>query len=520
MKEFFRTKAGRQLVVVVTCGTLIWLGCQLFRKNFLYLFGAVSVDSAYFIVTTLIVAGSASFTYSALRLLDMREEMIGRRRAFEKADYIATHDNLTRLPNRYSFERRVLSFDTNQVELSTEDQKPRTITVFSIDLDGFKKVNDLLGHKGGDALLKEVARRVSALADHECVFRFGGDEFVIVAKGMPLEREEVFAKLLIHSISRPVQIGTHQTEVGAAVGYARIPDHGQSLIEVCHHSDVALYEAKGRGRNQFSIFHQEMQEKVATRAMLERELRRAIEERRIEPFYQPLIDLKNGKLCGFEALARWRREDGFFVPPDRFIPVAEETGLITELFEQLLRKACRSAASWPDPLTLSFNVSPIQIEDRLLVTRIFRILDETGLPASRLEIEITENALIANPDLADFTLRELHTAGIQVALDDFGTGYSSLSQLARYHFDKIKIDKSFVCESLANEKNAMIVNAILSLSRSLNLKTTVEGIEENCQLAYFLGQGCDIGQGYLFGKAMPEPDLTGFFLENRQALRA
>lgn len=520
MKEFLRTRAGCQLLSVVCCGLLIWFVCQLLRSHFLYLAGVVSAEGAYIIVTSLMVGGSASFIYSVLRVLDMRAEMIARRRAFVRADYIATHDNLTRLPNRYGFERHLLSVKTDDEEQSAAGEKPDTTTVFSIDLDGFKKVNDLLGHQGGDTLLKAVARRISALADHECVFRFGGDEFVVVAQGMPLDREELFAKLLIHAISRPVQIGTNQAEVGAAVGYARIPTHGNTLKEVCHQSDVALYEAKARGRNQFSAFRHEMQEKVSNRAILERELRRAIDERKIEPFFQPLIDLKTGRLCGFEALARWQREDKTSVAPDVFIPVAEETGLITDLFEQLLQKACRQAVSWPDPLTLSFNVSPIQIEDRLLVTRILRIIDEACLPASRLEIEITENALIGDPDLAASTLRQLQAAGIQVALDDFGTGYSSLSQLARFQFDKIKIDKSFVSGSLANEKNAKIVDAILSLSRSLNLKTTVEGIEENRQLAYFLGQGCDIGQGYLFGKAMPGSDVVAFFSQFDQALRA
>jgi len=517
MKEFLGTRAGHQLLGVVCCGLFIWIVCQLVRGHLLYFVGIVSADDAYIIVTSVMVGGSASFIYSVLRVLDMRTEMIARRRAFESADYIATHDNLTRLPNRYGFERHLLSVQTGDEEPSAADEKPDTTTVFSIDLDGFKKVNDLLGHQAGDTLLKEIARRISLLADYECVFRFGGDEFVVVAQGMPLAREEMFAKLLIHSISRPVQIGTHQAEVGAAVGYARIPCHGKALKEVCHHSDVALYEAKARGRNQFSAFHPGMLEKVSARARLERELRRAIEESKIEPFFQPLIDLKTGRLCGFEALARWQREDQTFVAPDKFIPVAEETGLITELFEQLLRKACRYAVSWPDHLTLSFNVSPIQIEDRLLVSRILRIIDETRLPASQLEIEITENALIGDPDLAATTLQQLHAAGVQIALDDFGTGYSSLSQLARFQFDKIKIDKSFVSASLANDKNAKIVDAIFSLSRSLNLKTTVEGIEENRQLAYFLGQGCDIAQGYLFGKAMPGPDVVLFLSQFDEA---
>ncbi|MDQ0323577.1 diguanylate cyclase (GGDEF)-like protein [Pararhizobium capsulatum DSM 1112] len=519
MNEFLCSRAGRQLILVSAGGLVVWLCCLLFRGPILHAVEVASAGRTHLIIITLMVAGTSSFIYSGLRILAMRSEMLARRKAFEKADYIATHDNLTKLPNRYSFDRYVLSPKVLPIGNSLPDAVREMATVFSIDLDGFKKVNDLLGHQGGDALLKEVARRICALANHECVFRFGGDEFVVIAQDMPPEKEALFAKLLIHSISRAIHIGSHPTAVGASVGYARLPEHGASLEEVRHCSDIALYEAKGRAHNQHSLFQWEMQENVTARAKLEGELRSAIEDRSIVPFYQPLIDLKTGSLCGFEALARWRKLDGTFVPPDRFIPVAEETGLITTLFSQLLQTACRDAAAWPEHLTLSFNVSPIQIEDRLLVNRILQIMKDTGFGAPRLEIEITENALMGDPDLAAATLQKLHAAGIQVALDDFGTGYSSLSQLARFQFDKIKIDKSFVSGSVANEKNAKIIGAILSLGRSLNLKTTVEGIEENSQLGYYLGQGCDFGQGYLFGKAMPQEEVPAFIRNRTEILR-
>ena len=518
MRDFLKSKAGRQLLQISAFGALFWLACLVFRDRLLDLVEAVSVGKTHLIVITLIVAGIASFAYSILRILDMRDEMLDRRKALDAADHIATHDHLTKLPNRYAFDRLVLSAMRANPDEPVEESQ--TATVFSIDLDGFKKVNDLLGHQGGDTLLKEVARRICALADHECVFRFGGDEFVAVARNITPEKEELFAQLLIHSVTRPVRIGAMPTEVGASVGYARLPDHGATLEEVCHRSDVALYEAKSRGHNQYALFQQDMQEKVAERAKLEGELRRAIDEGRITPYYQPLINLKTGDLCGFEALARWCNSDGVFVPPQQFIAVAEETGLITALFEQLLARACEDAQLWTAPLTLSFNVSAVQMEDRLLVNRILQILQQTGLPASRLEIEITENALIDDPDLAATTIEQLHAAGIQIALDDFGTGYSSLSQLARFKFDKIKIDKSFVATCTGNDKNAKIIDAILGLSRSLNLKTTVEGIEERAQLSYFLTQGCDIGQGYLFGKAMPQSDALNFMAERRQLLTA
>ncbi|WP_105436750.1 bifunctional diguanylate cyclase/phosphodiesterase [Neorhizobium sp. T25_13] len=519
MKDFLESKAGRQLAEVAAAAMLLLVGCIAYDDLLLRLVQSISAGKTHLIIIVLIVAGLASFAYSVLRILDMRNEMMSRRKAFDAADHIATHDHLTKLPNRYAFDRFVLSHPDERQQETDEDNGPQTATVFSIDLDGFKKVNDLLGHQGGDILLKEVSRRICALAQYECVFRFGGDEFVAVARNLSPEKEELFAQLLIHSVSRPVRIGTLLTEVGASVGYARLPDHGSSLEEVCHRSDVALYEAKSRGHNQYCLFQPEMQEKVSERAKLEGDLRRAIDEGKIDPFYQPLINLRTGEICGFEALARWNK-DGVFVSPQQFIAVAEETGLITTLFEQLLSKACRDAQLWPGTLSLSFNVSPVQMEDRLLVSRVLHILQQTGLQSSRLEIEITENALIDDPDLAAATIDQFHAAGIQVALDDFGTGYSSLAQLARFKFDKIKIDKSFVSSFTHNDKNAKIIDAVLGLSRSLNLKTTVEGIEENAQLAYFLGQGCDIGQGYIFGKAMPQSEVIGFVNDRKRALSA
>ncbi|WP_117190391.1 putative bifunctional diguanylate cyclase/phosphodiesterase [Rhizobium terrae] len=521
MKDFLQSKAGRQLAQVTAAAILLLTGCIIYKDLLLSLVQSISAGKAHIIIIVILVGGLASFAYSALRVSDMREEMANRRKAFAEADRIATHDHLTKLPNRYAFDRLDLAKVHGNDTMEEGSETPnRTVTVFSIDLDGFKKVNDLLGHQGGDLLLKEVSRRICALAEHECVFRFGGDEFVAVARNLTPDKEVLFAQLLIHSVSRPIRIGDLPTEIGASVGYARLPDHGDTLEEICHRSDIALYEAKNRGHNQYSLFQSEMQEKVAERAKLEGELRRAIDDGKIEPFYQPLINLRSGELCGFEALARWKTKEGIFVSPQRFIAVAEETGLITTLFEQLLSKACRDAQLWPEPLSLSFNVSPVQMEDRLLVSRILHILHQTGLPSSRLEIEITENALIGDPEFAAATIEQFHAAGIQVALDDFGTGYSSLSQLARFKFDKIKIDKSFVSDCTHNDKNAKIIDAMLGLSRSLNLKTTVEGIEDHAQLAYFLTRGCDIGQGFIFGKAMPQSEAIGFVVERRSARSA
>ena len=510
MYDFFKSRAGRQFTILAVIAMAFWIPGMLFRGSLLSNLSAYSGTKIELVLLTVIIGGAASFIYSVLRIADLRKEMAQRREAERKADWIATHDQLTGLPNRYAFERvdiRSLfgDMDINGVEISAP-----TVTVFSIDLDGFKKVNDLVGHHGGDILLREVARRLCQFADTTNVFRFGGDEFIVIARNLSAEREARYAQLLIQLITRPILIGDLATEVGAGIGYARWPDAGDTLDAVSHKSDIALYEAKAVGQSKAFLYQEEMQHRVTRRAMLEGKLRQAIEAQQIQPYYQPLMDLKSGTVCGFEALARWIDTDGKHVSPQVFITVAEETGLITRLFQQLLAQACRDATAWPSHVTLSFNVSPVQMEDRLLASRILEVLKANGLPPERLEVEITENALMQDPELTAEVIQKLHDAGIQIALDDFGTGYSSLSQLARYNFDKIKIDKSFVATFATDERQEKIVQAMLGLSKSLKLKTTVEGIEDNRQLSYFVTQGCDIGQGYLFGKAMTASDSLLF----------
>lgn len=515
MREFLKSRAGRQFLFACLAAFILWGAAFTFRSDIVEQLRAISGDKAAIVLITVNVAGLVSFVYSVLRILDMKNEMLRRCEAERRADYIATHDHLTKLPNRYAFDRQDLSAAASPAGDDEEDAAVPSATVYSIDLDGFKKVNDLMGHQGGDALLKEVARRICALAEQDCVFRFGGDEFIAIGRNLTREKEERFAQLLIQSITRPVRIGSLTAEVGASIGYARLPDHGATLEEVSHVSDIALYEAKSRGPNNYILFEPEMQAKVARRAKLEGELRRAIDQDRIAVHYQPLVDLRTGDVCGFEALARWTNEDGEQVAPNVFIPLAEETGLITLLFQQLLRQACEAAKSWSDAMVLSFNLSPVQMEDRMLPVRILDILGKAGLPPQRLEIEITENALIADPVLAEQIMESLNASGIQIALDDFGTGYSNLSQLARFRFDKIKIDKSFVATCGKDERSEKIIQAMLSLSRSLHARTTVEGVEDYAQLAHFVSHGCDIGQGYFFGKPMPAEEVAGF-LRNRE----
>jgi diguanylate cyclase (GGDEF)-like protein len=519
MVDFLRTRAGKQFLCLLVGGLALWLlgiECR-FQQNLFAFLEAYRSYGAESLVLALNIGGAMSFFYSIFRIYDLRKEMELRAKAQARADWTSTHDHLTKLPNRYAFEQRL--FHRSRPTDQDDEPEEQTVTVFSVDLDGFKKVNDLVGHKGGDLLLIEVARRLSALGKAGCVYRFGGDEFILVAPGLTPEREENFARMIIHALTRPIHIGAFPAEVGASIGYATVMPTNASLEEAAHCADLAMYEAKMRGPNNFIAYEEAMQNKVTERAVLEAKLRTAIQENQIRPFYQPLINLKTGDLCGFEALARWTDKDGISIPPPAFIGIAEETGMITELFENLLTQACRDAKAWPDHISLSFNVSPVQMEDKLLATRILRILASGQLPPQRLEIEITENALIQEPEIAALILDELHDAGVQIALDDFGTGYSSLAQLARYRFDKIKIDKSFVATYGKEERQEKIIRAMLGLGRSLGIKTTAEGIEEHGQLAYLLSHGCDIGQGYLFGRAIPAKDAAALTLswESEQA---
>jgi diguanylate cyclase (GGDEF)-like protein len=514
MDEFFQSRAGKQLLILVGIGVFLWiLGFEFhFHETLLELISSFRTADA--IVLAVKVASILSIVYSVLRIYDLRKEMEIRGVAEARAEWTATHDHLTKLPNRYAFERAKILVGRN------EEAGPTAVSLFSVDLDGFKKVNDLVGHKGGDALLVEVSRRLCAFADLSSVYRFGGDEFIVIARGLTLAKEDAFARMIVQAITRPIMIGSFVAEVGASIGYARLGDHGQTLEDVAHCADIAMYEAKSTGPNHSFAFNPLMQHKATEYARFETKLRTAIEAGVIRPFYQPLIDLRSGRICGFEALARWIDEDGVNIPPLNFIGVAEEMGLITDLFKQLLAQACRDARSWPADLVLSFNVSPVQMEDRLLASRILRILEQAGLPPQRLEIEITENALVDDPDLAAMIIDDLHQAGVQIALDDFGTGYSSLSQLARYKFDKIKIDKSFVATYGGDERQEKIIRAMLGLGRSLNIKTTAEGIEEHSQLSYLLSHGCDIGQGYIFGKAMPAVEALQFIYDRDAILSA
>ncbi|PVE56871.1 bifunctional diguanylate cyclase/phosphodiesterase [Rhizobium rhizogenes] len=447
------------------------------------------------IFTALTIAGGLGLIYSVLRIKDMHREIQLRVTAEKHVDWIACHDPLTELPNRRLLEVALL-------KLLTLSHTQRS-AIFSLDLDGFKKVNDLLGHEHGDQVLKVVAKRLCSMFPEDNVYRLGGDEFVVVVERKGNQDLSALGKRMVIAISKPIAINGATVEIGASIGFARIPEDSAFPAEAIQYSDCAMYAAKKIGRNIVKAFVPEMQEELIKKIQMEADLKLAMKLGKIRPHYQPLVDLKTQEIVGYEALARWEREPGKFVSPCEFIPLAENAGLIVELTDQLFRIACQDALSWPPHTVLSFNISPVQLSDRLLGLRLLKVLGEVGLPVHRLELEVTESALINDADTARDVLDGLVKSGIKIALDDFGTGYSSLSQLSNYQFNKIKIDRKFVATFEESDRQEKVVRAIIALGIGLGVKITAEGIEDASQLRRLQDLGCDIGQGYLLGKPRP-----------------
>lgn len=454
------------------------------------------------------IFGVLCLIYGILRLWDFRKEQTRRQKAESQVDWMALHDHLTGLQNRHGLERRFVA----QEKIPGGSRK---FSVLVIDLDGFKRVNDLVGHHAGDVVLTTIAERLREHVDDDNLYRMGGDEFVAVLDTPSLALP--VASALLQSLNRPVPFNGTTLDIGASIGVATAPADGATGQDCLRAADAAMYTAKSAGRGKVQVFDTSIRERVHQRDLAERNLRHAVAYGGIRPFYQPIIDLHSGKISGFEALARWQMEDGSYISPADFIPLAEESGLMTKLTDMLLRQACRDAAGWPTDTRLSFNISPVQLKDRMLGLRILAILMETGFDPRRLEIEITETALIQDLETAASILSELRAAGISVALDDFGTGYSNLAQLSNFSFDKIKIDRSFVSSFQDQQKQEKIVRAIVGLGIGLDVPTTAEGIETEDQLSSLSSMGCTYGQGFLFGKAIPA-DEARLMLEGKIAL--
>lgn len=418
---------------------------------------------------------------------------------------VADNDELTGLLKRSGLNRGL--------EHALSLARPHGVATHCIDLDRFKIVNDTLGHGIGDLLLQKVAERIrSACHKEDCVARIGGDEFVVVQTGVgDLKDAERLATRLVDLVGRTYILGGHTVNIGASVGVA-ISEPGYSPRDMLRNGDLALYEAKRAGRGRFRIFETGMDTALRDRRELEIDLRRALALKQFDVHYQPFLDVQADKVIGFEALIRWEHPIRGRVAPVDFIPLAEETGLICKIGEWVLRTACVTAMTWPDEMTVAVNVSPVQFQSDALVDTVLSALAHAGLAAHRLEIEITEGALLDNTTSVLQTLHALRDLGVKISMDDFGTGYSSLSYLQKFPFDKIKIDRSFVQGAADGGESEAILKAITGLGLSLGMSITAEGVETQEQLARIRGEHCTHVQGFLTGRPMSADGIAEFLL--------
>ncbi|SDN29569.1 diguanylate cyclase (GGDEF) domain-containing protein [Methylobacterium phyllostachyos] len=414
---------------------------------------------------------------------------------------LARHDVLTGLPNRALFHETVAR------SLADIAQRGGACAVLYLDLDGFKSVNDSLGHQAGDELLRHVAGGLVGVAGAGAVARLGGDEFAVLGPG-GTAAAGALAERLIALFDTPLSVGEHRIAVGLSVGIALAPEHGTMAECLYRRADLALYRAKAEGRGTFRIFTPAMDEEAEARRVLERDLRQAMDDGGLSLHYQPQVEGRTGVLVGFEALLRWVHPVRGTIGPDIFVPLAEETGLIVALGEWVLRAACREAAGWAQPLKVAVNLSPRQFQRPDLPDRILAILAQTGLSPDRLELEVTESIIINDMARAVGILRRLRSYGIRISMDDFGTGYASLATLQAFPFDKLKIDRSFVAQLGSEPQAAVIVRAVLGLGRSLGMGVVAEGVETQAQRDFLAEEACGEMQGYLFGKPRPIADYA------------
>jgi diguanylate cyclase (GGDEF)-like protein/PAS domain S-box-containing protein len=430
-------------------------------------------------------------------LLGISQDVTEERSVEARLAYMAMHDVLTGLPNRAFFADHIKRVSS----LATAD-KP--VALLYLDVDHFKHINDSKGHAAGDALLCQVAARLTGLADDgDLVARLGGDEFALVVGFREAGCIERFAERLLASLSSPFDLDGVNEHVTCSIGIALAPDHAEDDDVLMRHADLALYAAKESGRSTYRFYEPSMRLEAERRHLLTVELREALQKNQFELYYQPIVQLENDGLGGFEALIRWNHPERGLVPPMEFIPVAEETGLIVAIGEWVLREACRTAARWPSNLKVAVNLSVSQFRHTSLLASVVSALDESGLRPERLEIEITESVFLADVGQSLPLLKALKELGIRIAIDDFGTGYSSFSYLRAFAFDKIKLDRSFIAGIDTDPGNLAIVRAVVGIGSGFNATTLAEGIETDAQLLRLRQEGFHEVQGYLLGKPMP-----------------
>ncbi|MGA2287660.1 putative bifunctional diguanylate cyclase/phosphodiesterase [Bradyrhizobium sp.] len=443
----------------------------------------------------------------ANRKLNM--EIALREESQAQSHYLAYHDPLTGLGNRLLFKSHL------ETILGEVPATAHPIAVLLLDLDGFKGVNEALGHSVGDLLLKSIAGRLrDILQATDRIARLGGDEFAILQTSMPQPASSVaLAEKIIELTAATRSIDGHDVTVGASVGIA-IGEPGE--IDAGHflkRADLAMYGAKSGGRGTYRIFDPEMDCQVQARRLLERDMRQGLVQNCFRLHYQPLVNLQTRKVTGFEALMRWQHPERGLVSPLEFVPFAEEIGLIVPLGEWALRQACSEAMNWPDDIGVAVNLSPVQFKKGSLASAVVSALASSGLPASRLELEVTESILLEKSDSNIEILNQLRGLGVRISMDDFGTGYSSIGYLRNFRFDKIKIDRSFVQDLMEDDGCLAIVRAVVGLGKSFGIRTIAEGVETEAQLERLALEGCTEVQGYLYSRPVPADQVPALLAE-------
>jgi diguanylate cyclase (GGDEF)-like protein len=450
---------------------------------------------------------AALFGFSVRQYVIQKRETARRIAAEHLARELAYQDGLTGLPNRRQFE------DALKAAIAAPPRAGASHALLLLDLNGFKAVNDIHGHAVGDEVLNVVGRRLrSATRGMDMVARFGGDEFAILATHLSgPEEATTLALRVIESLESPVAAGGVFHRIGVGIGIALVPGDANSVSEILRKADVALYRAKAERRSALRFFEATMDVRVKERAHMESALRQALDAGQIVPMYQPNVNLRTRKIIGFDVAPQWIDPQHGAIAPERFIAIAEETGLIHALAESILRQACEAAKSWPADVKLSVDIYPSQLKEQSLAVSVLKVLERSGLQPSRLEMEITESALVADMENAELVLGALRAAGVRIVLDNFGTGYSSLYHLRNIKLDKIKIDRSFIHTMASERSSAGIVSALVGLGHGLGLAIAAEGVEGAEQETALLNSGCEQGQGQLFSAPVSGAQTVSLF---------
>lgn len=482
-------------------------GANLKIQTLYYIYSATSVLLIILsaILGALIFYQNRNIQQAHFQVTSLAEELQASKEKLQiqnaQLEYDVYHDSLTGMNNRQFF------WDNLKKIIETAEKNGHSVAVMLFDLDRFKEVNDTWGHDAGDRLLRQIAQRlVSMSLTSETLYRLGGDEFAFLSSGLTESSAVSRAQKICDAINQPYTVDNTIINIATCVGIV-ISDTERRADYLYKFADLALYEAKKQGSGQIKVFRQRMLEKLQESRTLEHDMAMALVNKEFVVYYQPIVDSFSQEIYSYEALIRWIHPLKGLLSPDSFIPVAEKTGMINEMGKTVLEMACREAASWAIPAKISVNVSPVQLSSKGFATIVSSILKETGLQANRLELEVTESSLFTDNSTPINTLNKLRDLGVKISIDDFGTGYSSLSRLSKLAFDKIKIDKSFVHSIAVQEDALTIIKLITGMAKSLNMKTVAEGVETLEQLESLQALGCDLAQGYLFGK--PQPGIDG-----------